>query len=105
MSGFPSRIDAEASSSEQEIRRLLLSKTHLASPVSTSEYILEGGQNQPSFGALLFIPAEFHLSTFQVETVVTVVVVGSIVGVLLGGPIANTIGRKPIMIVVAFSYF
>ena len=39
-------------------------------------------------GALLFIPAEFHLSTFQVETVVTVVVVGSIVGVLLGGPIA-----------------
>src|SRR5438270_5147557 len=55
-------------------------------------------------GALLFIPAEFHLSTFQVETVATVVVVGSILGVLLGGPIANAIGRKPIMVVVAFSY-
>src|SRR2546421_6227626 len=55
-------------------------------------------------GALLFIPAEFHLSTFQVESVVTVVVVGSIVGVLLGGPIANAIGRKPIMVIVAFSY-
>src|SRR5947209_9751397 len=55
-------------------------------------------------GALLFIPAEFHLSTFQVETVATVVVVGSIVGVLLGGPVANAIGRKLIMIIVAFSY-
>lgn len=55
-------------------------------------------------GALLFIPTEFHLSTFQVESVATVVVVGSILGVLLGGPIANAIGRKPIMVVVAFSY-
>ena len=55
-------------------------------------------------GALLFIPAQFRLSTFQVESVVTVVVVGSILGVLLGGPIANAIGRKPIMVIVAFSY-
>lgn len=55
-------------------------------------------------GALLFIPAEFHLSTFQVESVATVVVVGSILGVLLGGPLANAVGRKPIMVVVAFSY-
>ncbi len=55
-------------------------------------------------GALLFIPAEFHLSTFQVESVTTVVVVGEIVGVLLGGPLANAFGRKPVMLVVAFSY-
>src|SRR5437660_6330709 len=55
-------------------------------------------------GALLFIPTEFHLSTFQVESVATVVVVGSILGVLLGGPFANAIGRKPVMVVVAFSY-
>jgi MFS family permease len=55
-------------------------------------------------GALLFIPAQFHLSTFEVESVATVVVVGSIVGVLLGGPIANAFGRKPIMVAVAFSY-
>src|SRR5947199_2440256 len=55
-------------------------------------------------GALLFIPAEFHLSTFQIESVATVVVAGSILGVLLGGPLANAIGRKPIMVIVAFSY-
>lgn len=55
-------------------------------------------------GALLFIPAAFHLNTAQVESVATVVVVGSILGVLIGGPIANATGRKPIMVVVAFSY-
>lgn len=55
-------------------------------------------------GALLFIPAQFHLSTFEVKSVATVVVIGSIVGVLIGSPIANAIGRKPIMVVVAFSY-
>lgn len=55
-------------------------------------------------GALLFIPTELHLSTFQVESVTTVVVVGSIVGVLLGGPLANAVGRKLIMVAVAASY-
>lgn len=55
-------------------------------------------------GALLFIPKEFHLSTFQVESITTVVVVGSIVGALLGGPLANGIGRKATMVVVAVAY-
>jgi SP family arabinose:H+ symporter-like MFS transporter len=55
-------------------------------------------------GALLFIPAQFHLSTFLVESVTTVVVVGSIAGALLGGPIANAIGRKPVMMLVALAY-
>jgi SP family arabinose:H+ symporter-like MFS transporter len=55
-------------------------------------------------GALLFIPAQFHLSTFLVETITTVVVVGSIAGALLGGPLANAIGRKLVMLIVALSY-
>jgi sugar porter (SP) family MFS transporter len=55
-------------------------------------------------GALLFIPAEFHLNTFLVESITTVVVIGSIAGVLLGGPLANAIGRKPVMVIVALSY-
>ncbi len=55
-------------------------------------------------GALLFIPAEFHLNTFLVESITTVVVIGSIAGVLLAGPLANAIGRKPVMVIVALSY-
>lgn len=55
-------------------------------------------------GALLFIPAQFHLSTLQVESITTVVVVGSIVGALIGGQLANSIGRKLVMLIVAFAY-
>jgi len=56
-------------------------------------------------GALLFIPAEMKLnSTFLVESITTVVVIGSIVGALLGGPLANAIGRKATMVVVALAY-
>jgi SP family arabinose:H+ symporter-like MFS transporter len=55
-------------------------------------------------GALLFIPAQFHLSTILIESITTVVVVGSIVGALLGGPLANAIGRKLVMLIVALSY-
>jgi sugar porter (SP) family MFS transporter len=56
-------------------------------------------------GALLFIPAELHLSsTFLIESITTVVVIGSIVGALLGGPLANAIGRKATMVVVALAY-
>ncbi|HZU69939.1 MAG TPA: sugar porter family MFS transporter [Ktedonobacteraceae bacterium] len=56
-------------------------------------------------GALLFIPTEFHLnSTFLVESITTVVVLGSIAGALLGGPLANAIGRKATMVIVATAY-
>jgi sugar porter (SP) family MFS transporter len=55
-------------------------------------------------GALLFIDKEFGLTTHQTEWVATIVVAGSIVGALIGGRIANAIGRKPTMILVALTY-
>lgn len=55
-------------------------------------------------GALLFINKEFGLSTKQTEWVATIVVVGSIAGALGAGRLANAIGRKPTMILVAVTY-
>src|SRR6476619_5395414 len=55
-------------------------------------------------GALLFITKDFELSTKQTEWVATIVVVGSIVGALTGGRLANAIGRKPAMVIVALTY-
>jgi len=55
-------------------------------------------------GALLFIDKEFGLSTHQVEWVATIVVAGSILGALVGGRLANAIGRKPTMVLVALTY-
>src|SRR3954471_21859886 len=55
-------------------------------------------------GALLFITKEFDLSTKQTEWVATIVVAGSIAGALVASRLANAIGRKPTMVVVALTY-
>src|SRR3954454_473237 len=55
-------------------------------------------------GALLFITKDFDLTTQQTEWVATIVVAGSIVGALVASRLANAIGRKPTMVVVALTY-
>jgi sugar porter (SP) family MFS transporter len=55
-------------------------------------------------GALLFIDKEFGLTTHQTEWVATIVVAGSIAGALIGSRLANAIGRKPTMLLVALTY-
>src|SRR5690349_24158781 len=55
-------------------------------------------------GALLFIDKEFGLSTHETEWVASIVVAGSIAGALVASRLANAIGHKPTMILVALTY-
>jgi sugar porter (SP) family MFS transporter len=55
-------------------------------------------------GALLFITKQFGLSTDQTEWVATIVVAGSVLGAFTGGRLANAIGRKRTMVIVAVTY-
>ncbi|KZM73504.1 sugar porter family MFS transporter [Nocardia terpenica] len=55
-------------------------------------------------GALLFITDEFDLTTRQQELLTTVVVIGEILGAIGGGWLANRIGRKKSMVLVASTY-
>lgn len=55
-------------------------------------------------GALLFIDKHFHLTTKETEWVATIVVAGSIAGALIASRLANAIGRKPTMMLVAVTY-
>ena len=55
-------------------------------------------------GALLFITDEFGLTTRQQELVTTAVVVGEIAGALGAGILANLIGRRWSMVLVAAGY-
>ncbi len=55
-------------------------------------------------GALLFITREFDLSTRQQELVTTAVVVGEVAGALIGGALANALGRRWSMLGVAAAY-
>src|SRR5215210_7213696 len=55
-------------------------------------------------GALLFITKDFDLSTHQTEWVATIVVAGSVLGAFTGGRLADAIGRKRTMVLVALTY-
>lgn len=55
-------------------------------------------------GALLFITDEFGLTTRQQELVTTAVVVGEIAGAVGAGVLANLIGRRRSMLLVAAGY-
>jgi MFS transporter, SP family, galactose:H+ symporter len=54
-------------------------------------------------GALLFITKDFDLSTHQTEWVATIVVAGSVLGAFTGGRLADAIGRKRTMVLVALT--
>ena len=55
-------------------------------------------------GALLFISDEFQLGIHQQELLTTMVVIGQICGALSGGVLANAIGRRRSMMLVAAGY-
>ena len=55
-------------------------------------------------GALLFITNDFSLTVRKQELLTTVVVIGEICGALSGGVLANAIGRKRSMMLVAAGY-
>jgi MFS transporter, SP family, galactose:H+ symporter len=55
-------------------------------------------------GALLFITDDFQLTIHQQELLTTMVVIGQICGALSGGVLANAIGRRRSMMLVAAGY-
>jgi MFS transporter, SP family, galactose:H+ symporter len=55
-------------------------------------------------GALLFITKQFDLTTHRQELVTTAVVIGQIAGAIGAGVLANAIGRKRSMLLVAAAY-
>lgn len=55
-------------------------------------------------GALIFIRSQFGLSTFQQELVVSVVLVGAAAGALSGGRLADTFGRRFMLLITALIF-
>ncbi|MGW8377450.1 sugar porter family MFS transporter [Streptomyces sp. ODS28] len=55
-------------------------------------------------GALVFLSKDFHLTSAEQGLVNSVLVLGSILGALIGGKLADALGRKPAMLIVAASY-
>jgi sugar porter (SP) family MFS transporter len=55
-------------------------------------------------GALLFVPAHFHLSTTATEWITTCTGIGLIVGALIAKPLADRYGRKLAMVMIAIGF-
>lgn len=55
-------------------------------------------------GALLFLTPQFHLSTAQQEWVVSALLVGTIIGAALAGPLVDRFGRRPALLACALNY-
>lgn len=55
-------------------------------------------------GAMLFIADDLHLSEAQQQTATSAVAFGEILGAIVGGPLANAIGRKRSMALVAGAF-
>jgi sugar porter (SP) family MFS transporter len=66
--------------------------------------IIYGYDSSNIGGALLFITKEFNLSVASQQLVTTAVVVGEVLGALFGGALANRIGRKRSMVLVAGTF-
>src|SRR6478752_1298671 len=66
--------------------------------------IIYGYDSSNIAGALLFITSDFGLSTGQQQLVTTAVVVGEVLGAVFGGALANRIGRKRSMLLVAATF-
>jgi sugar porter (SP) family MFS transporter len=55
-------------------------------------------------GAQLFYTKVFHLNTIAQEVSVAAVLIGTIIGAAIGGPLANAIGRRRALIVMAIIF-
>jgi sugar porter (SP) family MFS transporter len=55
-------------------------------------------------GALRFINAQYHLSIWMQEAVVSSVVIGAIIGAMTSGKLADLYGRRSMMIVAAIAF-
>lgn len=52
-------------------------------------------------GAILFIKEQFHLSPFLEEIIISIALLGAMIGAFIGGHIVDKIGRRKIIIVAA----
>lgn len=66
--------------------------------------IIYGYDSSNIAGAGMFLRGYFHLSDTQQQWVTTAVVIGEIAGALFGGALANKIGRRMSMILVAATF-
>ena len=75
-----------------------------ASIIAALAGLLAGFDTGIISGALEFIAKAFHLTTIGKETIVSMVLVGGVIGALLNGVLADSLGRKKMVVLAAILY-
>lgn len=55
-------------------------------------------------GAILFVRSQFHLTAFQTEMAVSIVLAGALAGTAVGGYLGDRFGRRPTLLMTAVTY-
>lgn len=66
--------------------------------------LIYGYDNGNIGGAALFFQPDLNLTTSQVETIASTILIGEILGAIFGGLVANKIGRKKTILMIALGY-
>lgn len=72
--------------------------------VAATVGLIYGYDNGSISGALPFLTKQFHLTSFVQGAVTSVTVFGSIVGAIVGGRLADSIGRKKMMLAISLGF-
>lgn len=86
--------------STQKINTIVI----FASIIAALAGLLAGFDTGIISGALQFISDSFHLTTIGKETVVSMVLVGGVVGAFINGLLADKLGRKKMVVLAAILY-
>lgn len=93
------------STATPEVDKRPLPRTAIMVAITAATLGIIYGYDQSNIGgAQLYFQQDLGISTQAVESVTAAIVIGEIVGAILGGWIANKIGRKKAMILVALGY-
>lgn len=71
---------------------------YLVAAVAAIGGVLFGFDTGVISGAILFITQQFHLQASMEEVTTSAVLVGAVIGALIGGPLADQLGRRRIII-------
>lgn len=93
---MPNKIN----NSEQKTNYIVI----FASATAALAGLLAGFDTGVISGALQYIAKSFHLTTIGKETIVSMVLVGGVVGALLNGVLADRLGRKRMVVLAAMLY-
>ncbi len=93
-----------ATTAAAEVKQKLPRSAILVAIAGATLGLIYGYDNGNIGGAALFFQPDLHLTTADVETIASAILIGEILGAIIGGWVCNRIGRKKTILLIATGY-